>query len=175
MGLDFSIHINFKNINTLEEQSVEIAYWRKFFELRSRIMELAKNSGTFLREEDDTFIETEIDFIEDIVTFLCNEIPDRQSEVFSDSIWGGACGRQIVIRELERLCLWDTIYSRLNDIRDANDMDYRTSFTFILSELGDIIEDIERDAEYKDSDINLVNILEKLEDYEITLQIFNSY
>lgn len=175
MGLDFTISLKFKNVDTLDVKEVDIAYFRSFFTLRTEVIYLAKNTPQYFISGDNDHMTMKIDFLPILIKALCTEIADRQSDWFSGSNWGGACGRQIAIRELETLCLWDTVYSRLDDIREANDYDYRESFTYILSELGDIIEDIENLPDYKKSGISIIRVLEKLEDYEITLEIDNSY
>lgn len=110
--------------------------------------------------------------LEDIIECLTSAVADRNDELHSDSIWGSVHGRQITLRQLMRLCPWDNLFARFEDIL-AEDM-FDGSREAYLNDIEDIIQDIEGDSEFPD-DLDFKEILMTLEEYEFSLEIINSY
>lgn len=160
MGLDFSIEVEFKNKKTGESMTFEIAYWRKFWTLRNEVLHLfGKDADEFL-----TIIKPED--LRKIIKLLTEAIADRDSEIFHDSIWGGNVGRRITARQIERLCFWDSLFESLLWIKED-----KTSRKQIIDDLEIDIEHYEYDTSNED----LKQVLTSIEDYDITIKIYNSY
>lgn len=160
MGLDFSIEVEFKNKKTGESMAFEIAYWRKFWTLRNEVLHLfGKDADEFL-----TIIKPED--LRKIIKLLTEAIADRDSEIFHDSIRGGNVGRRITARQIERLCLWDSLFESLLWIKED-----KTSRKQIIDDLE---IDIER-FDYEPSSAELEYVLTFIEDYDFTIKIYNSY
>lgn len=160
MGLDFSIEVEFKNKKTGESMTFEMAYWRKFWTLRNEVLHLfGKDADEFL-----TIIKPED--LRKIIKLLAEAIADRDSEIFHDSIWGGNVGRRITARQIERLCLWDSLFESLLWIKEDE------------TSRKQIIDDLEIDIErfdYEPSSAELEYVLTFIEDYDFTIKIYNSY
>lgn len=159
MGLDFSIRVEFKNKKTGESMTFEIAYWRKFWALRNEVLHLFdRNTDEFL-----TIIKPED--LAKIINLLAEAITDRDSEIH-DSVWGRNMGRRITARQIERLCFWDSLFESLPYIKEDK------------ARREEIIDDLEVDIEcyeYDTSNEDLKHILMSIEDYDITIEIYNSY
>lgn len=160
MGLDFSIEVEFKNKKTGESMTFEMAYWRKFWTLRNEVLHLfGKDADEFL-----TIIKPED--LRKIIKLLAEAIADRDSEIFHDSIWSGNVGRRITVRQIERLCLWDSLFESLLWIKEDE------------TSRKQIIDDLEIDIErfdYEPSSAELEYVLTFIEDYDFTIKIYNSY
>ena len=161
MGLDFGIEVKFKNKKTGESITFEIAYWRKFWTLRDEVLRLfGKSTDEYL-----TIIKPED--LRKIIKLLAEAIVDRDNEMFHDSVWGGNRGRRITAYQIERLCFWDSLFESLLWIKEDKDETRRKQ----------TIDDLEIDERYfyDESSEELEYILMNIEDYDITIEIYNSY
>lgn len=160
MGLDFGIKVKFKNKKTGESMIFEMAYWRKFWTLRDEVLHLfGKSTDEFL-----TIIKPED--LRKIIKLLAEAITDRDNEMFRDSLWGKNEGRRITARQITRLCFWDSLFESLPYIKE--DEIHREQ----------IIDDLEIDIEcyeYDTSNEDLKHVLMSIEDYDVTIEIYNSY
>ena len=172
MGLDYDISVKITERATNDTHIIEIAYWRKCWALRTQTMNVARaNPEKVIQFENDWRLEVEPDVLEDIIECLATAVADRNDELHTDSIWDAPRARQITLRQLERLCPWDNLFARFEDILAENKGPDRRNY---IDEIGDILDEIEQDEEFPD-DINLTNILNNLEDYKFSLEIINSY
>lgn len=174
MGLDYSIGVRIKRRKTNDEiANFEIAYWRKFWSLRSETMRVAMaDEDKVIKYDADWLLEVKPEVLEDIIECLTSAVADRNDELHSDSIWGSVHGRQITLRQLMRLCPWDNLFARFEDILAEDMLD--GSREAYLNDIEDILRDIEEDSEFPD-DLDLKEILMTLEEYEFSLEIINSY
>lgn len=174
MGLDYSIGVRIKRRKTNDEiANFEIAYWRKFWSLRSETMRVAMaDEDKVIKYDADWLLEVKPEVLEDIIECLTSAVADRNDELHSDSIWGSVHGRQITLRQLMRLCPWDNLFARFEDILAEDMLD--GSREAYLDDIEDILQDIEDDSEFPD-DLDLKEILMTLEEYEFSLEIINSY
>ncbi len=174
MGLDYSIGVRIKRRKTNDEiANFEIAYWRKFWSLRSETMRVAMaDEDKVIKYDADWLLEVKPEVLEDIIECLTSAVADRNDELHSDSIWGSVHGRQITLRQLMRLCPWDNLFARFEDILAADMLD--GSREDYLNDIEDILRDIEDDSEFP-NDLDLKEILMTLEEYEFSLEIINSY
>lgn len=174
MGLDYSIGVRIKRRKTNDEiANFEIAYWRKFWSLRSETMRVAMaDEDKVIKHDADWLLEVKPEVLEDIIECLTSAVADRNDELHSGSIWGSVHGRQITLRQLMRLCPWDNLFARFEDILAEDMLD--GSREAYLNDIEDIIRDIEEDSEFPD-DLDLKEILMTLEEYEFSLEIINSY
>lgn len=174
MGLDYSIEVKIKRRKTNDEiANFEIAYWRKFWSLRSETMRVAmSDEDKVIKYDADWLLEVKPEVLEDIIECLTSAVADRNDELHSDSIWGSVHGRQITLRQLMRLCPWDNLFARFEDILVEDMLD--GSREAYLNDIEDILRDIEEDSEFP-ADLNLKEILMTLEEYEFSLEIINSY
>ena len=177
MGLDYSIEVGIRDRRTNNEVAeIEIGYWRKCYSLRSETMLVAlKDEDKVLRRDDDYFIETAVDVLEDIIKLLSAAIPDEDNDIFTQSIWGGIVARMITVKQLERMIPWHSLFLRFPDIID----DDKETRKLRLEELeDDILKYIEYDmteAGVGRETIDLKDILMDIENYQFTLRIYNSY
>ena len=174
MGLDYSIEVKIKRRKTNDEiANFEIAYWRKFWSLRSETMRVAMaDEDKVIKYNADWLLEVKPEVLEDIIECLTSAVADRNDELHSDSIWGSVHGRQITLRQLMRLCPWDNLFARFEDILAEDMLD--GSREAYLNDIEDILRDIEEDSEFPDG-LDLKEILMTLEEYEFSLEIINSY
>jgi hypothetical protein len=174
MGLDYSIGVRIKRRKTNDEiANFEIAYWRKFWSLRSETMRVAMaDEDKVIKYDADWLLEVKPEVLEDIIECLTSAVADRNDELHSDSIWGSVHGRQITLRQLMRLCPWDNLFARFEDILAEDMLD--GSREDYLNDIEDILRDIEDDSEFP-NDLDLKEILMTLEEYEFSLEIINSY
>lgn len=174
MGLDYSIEVKIKRRKTNDEiANFEIAYWRKFWSLRSETMRVAMaDEDKVIKYDADWLLEVKPEVLEDIIECLTSAVADRNDELHSDSIWGSVHGRQITLRQLMRLCPWDNLFARFEDILAEDMLD--GSREAYLNDIEDILQDIEEDSEFPDG-LDLKEILMTLEEYEFSLEIINSY
>lgn len=174
MGLDYSIEVKIKRRKTNDEiANFEIAYWRKFWSLRSETMRVAMaDEDKVIKYDADWLLEVKPEVLEDIIECLTSAVADRNDELHSDSIWGSVHGRQITLRQLMRLCPWDNLFARFEDILAEDMLD--GSREAYLNDIEDILRDIEEDSEFPDG-LDLKEILMTLEEYEFSLEIINSY
>lgn len=177
MGLDFSIEAHFhrEKDNKVDDFDIEIGYFRKFWELRSEIMNVAsKNEDEILDTQDDFLIEATPDVLPRVIDCLLEACKDRAHIFFEDSIWNEVCGRSIVLRQLQRMSNWDNLFIRLPDILNEDDPITRDCH-INHSNCRDTIENIVEDGDCKLSYEELCDILLHLEDWKITLRFYNSY
>lgn len=174
MGLDYSINVKIKRRKDQEVVAdFEIAYWRKCWALRTKTMQAARaNEENVISYNKDWQLEVEPEALEDIIETLSAAVADRNDELFTDSIWGSVHGRQITLRQLMRLCPWDNLFARFEDILAEDMLD--GSREAYLNDIEDILRDIEDDSEFPD-DLDLKEILMTLEEYEFSLETINSY
>lgn len=174
MGLDYSIEVKIKRRKTNDKiANFEIAYWRKFWSLRSETMRVAMaDEDKVIKYDADWLLEVKPEVLEDIIECLTSAVADRNDELHSDSIWGSVHGRQITLRQLMRLCPWDNLFARFDDILAEDMLD--GSREAYLNDIEDILQDIEEDSEFPDG-LDLKEILMTLEEYEFSLEIINSY
>jgi hypothetical protein len=174
MGLDYSIGVRIKRRKTNDEiANFEIAYWRKFWSLRSETMRVAMaDEDKVIKYDADWLLEVKPEVLEDIIECLTSAVADRNDELHSDSIWGSVHGRQITLRQLMRLCPWDNLFARFEDILAEDMLD--GSREAYLDDIADILADIKEDSEFP-NDLDLKEILMTLEEYEFSLEIINSY
>lgn len=174
MGLDYDISVKIKRRKTGETiHTIEIAYWRKFWALRTKTMQVAMaNPDKVIRYDADWLLEVKPEVLEDIIECLTTAVADRSDEFHSDSIWGSIHGRQITLQQLMRLCPWDNLFARFEDILATDMLD--GSREAYLNEIDDIFNDIRRDPEYP-TDFDLRELCMTLEEFEFTLEIVNSY
>lgn len=175
MGLDYSINVKIKRRKTGETiNTIEIAYWRKFWSLRSETMRIAmSDEDKVIQYDADWLLEVKPEVLEDIIECLTSAVADRNDELHSDSIWGSVTGRQVTLRQLIRLCPWDNLFARFEDILAEDMLD--GSREAYLNDIDDIFEDIKKDPEYPVDLIDLKEICMTLEEYEFSLEIINSY
>ena len=173
MGLDYEICVKITERSTNAViKTFEIAYWRKCWALRTKTMNVARaNPEKVIQFDTDWRLEVETSVLEDIIECLTTAVADRNDELHTDSIWGGPRARQITLRQLERLCLWDNLFARFEDILAEDKGPERLCY---IDEIGDILDEIEQDEEYP-SDFDISEILSNLENYKFTLEIINSY
>ena len=172
MGLDYSIELHVKELKTHKEYDIEMGYWRKFWTLRDKLCHLLKNSKSVIRTETDFLIELNIDAMPDIINFLAEEVKDRESECFSDSIWHSSAGRRLTCRELEDLVQWDDILAAIPELRMYEDKKERQA---ILAELDDTITYLKNDQPTYGPVLDLTKMLLNIEDYKLTIRSYNSY
>ena len=177
MGLDFSIEAHFhrEKDNKVDDFDIEIGYFRKFWELRSEIMNVAsKNEDEILDTQDDFLIETTPDVLPRVIDCLLEACKDREHIFFEDSIWNEVCGRGIVLRQLQRMSNWDNLFIRLPDILNENDpiaRDCQINYANCRDAIENIVEDGDCNLSYEE----FCDILLHLEDWKITLRFYNSY
>ena len=174
MGLDYDISVKIKRRKTGETiHTIEIAYWRKFWTLRTKTMNVAMaNPDKVIKYDADWRLEVKPEVLEDIIECLSTAVADRNDELHSDSIWGSVYGRQITLKQLMRLCPWDNLFARFEDILAEDMLD--GSREDYLDDIADILADIREDSEFPEG-LDLKEILMTLEEYEFTLEIINSY
>lgn len=174
MGLDYDIGVKIKRRKTGETlHTIEIAYWRKFWALRTKTMNVAMaNPDKVIGYDTDWRLEVKPEVLEDIIECLSTAVADRNDELHSDSIWGSVHGRQITLKQLMRLCPWDNLFARFDDILAEDMLD--GSREDYLDDIADILADIREDSEFPEG-LDLKEILMTLEEYEFTLEIINSY
>ena len=160
MGLDFGIEVIFKHKKTGATTHFEAAYWRKFWALRNEVLRL------FDKDSDEYLTVIEPEDLAKIINLLAEAITDRDSWMFENSIWGRNMGRRITVHQITRLCFWDSLFESLPYIKE--DKAHREEI------IDDLEIDIER-YEYDTSNEDLKHVLMSIEDYDITVEIYNSY
>lgn len=183
MGLDYSINVKIK---WRKDQEVvadfEIGYWRKCWALRTKTMQAARaNEENVISYDEDWQLEVKPEALEDIIKTLSAAVADRNDEMFIDSIWGAHSARQIILRQLSRLCAWDNLFARFEDILAYKNIEDRRSYlncgiiADVICDIEDEIRDIEDEGDYPDTRFNLYDVLMTLEEYEFSIEIINSY
>ena len=176
MGLDYEISVKLKRRKDNEViANFEIAYWRKCWTLRTKTMEVAMaNEENVISYNEDWQLEVKPEALEDIIETLSAAVADRNDELFTDSIWGAHSARQITIRQLSRLCAWDNLFARFEDILAYENIEDRERY-LDSGVIADVIRDIEDEGDYPDTKFNLHDVLMTLEEYEFSIEIINSY
>jgi len=174
MGLDYSINVKIKRRKDQEVVAdFEIAYWRKCWALRTKTMQAAMaNEENVISYNEDWQLEVKPEALEDIIKTLSAAVADRNDELFTDSIWDAHSVRQITIRQLSRLCTWDNLFARFDDILSCETIEERAEY---LNYCYDIIRDIEDEGDFPSDLNNLYDVLMALEEYEFSIEIINSY
>jgi hypothetical protein len=170
MGLDYSIGVRITNGRA--EQEFEIAYWRKFYALRTETMNIARRHGV-IKADEDFFLETDISVLPEIINYLLEECKDRTSEIFSNSIWGSVDGRCITLRQLESLSNWDNLFARFPELLEEESPEIRGAR--IIDELYDAVERITAHEEFTLSRDEFFTILTHLDQWKFTICFYNSY
>lgn len=176
MGLDYEIDIKLKRKKDNEiVANFEIAYWRKCWTLRTNTMQVAMaNVEDIISYNEDWRVEVKPEVLGDIIETLSAAVADRNDEMFTDSIWGAHSARQITIRQLSRLCAWDNLFARFEDILTYDNIEDREHY-LDSGVIADVISDIEDEGDYPDTKFNLYDVLMNLEEYEFSIEIINSY
>lgn len=172
MGLDYSIELNITNKKTKMGDCYEIAYWRKHYSIRSETMRCIQESEAFVEQDDDFRIVATIDAIPILIDFLGKSLADRESDLFTNSLWDHRTARLITVRQLMRMCAWDSLLCEIENIKTIIEPEIRVEA--IDEILGDILEELDS---YEDKPISdsLKNYLIHAEDYDFTIEIINSY
>lgn len=176
MGLDYEISIKLKRRKDNEVvANFEIAYWRKCWALRTKTMQVAMaNEENVTSYDEDWRLEVKPKALEDIIETLSAAVADRNDELFTDSIWGAHSARQITIHQLLRLCAWDNLFARFEDILSCETIEDR-EYYLNHGIIADIIADINEEGDYPNTEFNLFDVLMTLEEYEFSIEIINSY
>ena len=176
MGLDYSINVKIKRRKDQEVVAdFEIAYWRKCWALRTKTMQAARaNEENVISYNKDWQLEVKPEALEDIIETLSAAVADRNDELFTDSIWDAHSARQVTIRQLLRLCAWDNLFARFEDILVYENIEDREDY-LNCGIIADVICDIEDKGDYPDTKFNLHDVLMTLEEYEFSIEIINSY
>lgn len=176
MGLDYEISVKLKRRKDNEVvANFEIAYWRKCWSLRTKTMQAAMaNDENIISYNEDWQLEVKPEVLEDIIEILSTAVVDRNDEMFTDSIWGAHSARQITIRQLSRLCVWDNLFACFEDILSYENIEDRERY-LDSGVIADVIRDIEDESDYPDTKFNLHDVLMTLEEYEFSIEIINSY
>lgn len=173
MGLDYSIELNITDKKTgIAGACYEIAYWRKHYALRSETMRVVQESTAFIQQDDDYRIVATTDVIPVLIDYLGKTLADRESDIFSYALWDHRMARIITVRQLARLCAWDSLLCEIENIKTIMNLDDRKEA--IDGILGDILDEIDY---YEDKPISekLKEFLVHAEDYDFTIEIINSY
>lgn len=176
MGLDFSIEAHFhrEKDNEVDDFDIEIAYFRKFWSLRTEIMWYAdKNPQDVIETQEDFLVRTKLEVLPRVMEYLLDACKDRTNIIFEDSIWGEVNGRASVLRQLSRMSDWDNLFVRFPDIL-VEDEEHRRDY-LNNSLIYDAVISITQDADCKLSPEEFLDILLHLEDWDISLCFYNSY
>ena len=176
MGLDYEMSIKLKRRKDNEEvANFEIAYWYQCWTLCTKTMQAAMaNEENVISYDEDWQIEVKPEALGDIIETLSAAVADRDDEMFTDSICGAHSARQITIRQLSRLCAWDNLFARFEDILAYENIEDRERY-LDSGIIADVIHDIEDEGDYPDTKFNLHDVLMTLEEYEFSIEIIYSY
>ena len=105
MGLDFSIHyVMHSLIEGKEVINKEIAYWRKAYGIRDRIVGYAMNNEQDIISSDDDYdFICHKEIIHDIVTRLVSELCTNNSQLWTNSVWSMITTKHETLLNLEKL------------------------------------------------------------------------
>lgn len=146
MGLDFSIDVKLKNKQTGDERNLELAYWRKCYGIRDMIVEVAMNDRVKHKDNfQDVDIVCDPAAIHDINEHLIEELGNLNSSYWTDSIWTTFETREQTLHNLAAML---TFEDWLYGKCELNDISFEESPTSMLQNVGD---------------------------YEVYLEIINSY
>lgn len=146
MGLDFSIYVKLKNKRTGDERDFELAYWRKCYGIRDMIVEVAMNDRV---KHKDNFQDVDIicdpTVIHDINEHLIEELGNLNSSYWTDSIWTPFETREQTLHNLAAMLSFE-------------------DWLYGKCELDDI--------SFEESPVGM---LQNVEDYQVYLEVINSY
>lgn len=160
MGLDFSIFGTIRNKHTNETLwSGELAYWRKCWNLRTEVCNIAQDTMYWISSykdkndfdyTDDYYYRCDIKILDEIIKMFCDFLPNKDAEIWTDSLWGSSRTRQITMREMCGLIAFQS-FADYQDMEDAETL------------FGE--------------DVNTIcnAVLECPENYEFEIEIYNSY
>lgn len=165
MGLDLSINIKARKKDSSDYCEVDLAYWRKAWSLRDELLKLfTSNEKDIITSNEDLEIEVPISYLEKVIKFLSDLIPDRNNICFTNSMWTDGQTRLTTIQNLENLCKWDSFINLFEQgkIIDITLVDLFGSKNSIAFDCGTGAESLDE-------------LLLNFNDYEWTLVLYNSY
>jgi hypothetical protein len=165
VGLDFSIEVKIKHKRTKETFTIEAAYWRKCYGIRDEVMDAALLSDKVLKYDEDYLLVVKPKTIADIIKRLCDVINDE--DVMKDSIWGTVHTQLITLEQLKSLYLWQSFI-------DSFSSDYGCVDDDVIDGLNERIS-LYNETYGANININLADVLTYKADYDICLEINNSY
>lgn len=146
MGLDLYLDIKLKNKRTGDERNLELAYWRKCYGIRDMLVEVAMNDRVKHKDNyADVCIICNAATIHDINEHLIEELGNLNSSYWTDSIWTPFETREQTLRNLATML---TFEDWLYGKCELNDISFEESPT---------------------------GMLQNVEDYEVYLEVINSY
>ena len=166
MGLDFSIrYVMHSFIEGKEVINKEIAYWRKAYGIRDRIVGYAMNNEQDIISSDDDYdFLCHKEIIYDIVTRLVSDICTNNSQLWTNSIWGTITTKHETIINLEKLITLASFFELpLEGLTEKEIKEtYEEEITAAASYLDISVEDL------------LLPILQP-DNFEARIEIINSY
>lgn len=112
MGMDLEINaIVRKRENHKEAVEIELAYWRKTYGLRDKLVEMAADSPDFLSADGDVIFECKPTFITEIVAYFTIAFPYLSDEVWHDSIWTPLETRGMTVDNFNKLLALESYIS----------------------------------------------------------------
>jgi len=181
MGQELTVTMQFKNRKTGVKSEFLMAYWRKGWSMTDEIIRFINDtaSSEIISEDEQSYI-LESNFIYSLKDFLYEQLGDTESYSFSNSFWGSYTCYQQTIRQFRNITAWIQFYANrfnvLDEIENATASDEQPCFDgcFDPDALGDMFVEYS-ESEAKDKEKEFIYILHHLGDYDITIEVLNSY
>lgn len=158
MGLDFSIEFEIYHKTTgTKVYHTDIAYWRKNWGMVHDFLQAGMKESNHISDDWDYKIVCNENVLDDIIDLIMKEIPNDNSEYWTNSVFSASSTRHQTIMNLANLI------SLRDWIESPSDDDCLSMARYDIDENPEIDEDIFDD------------ILENIEDYEFRIIIINSY
>lgn len=184
MGQELTVKMHFENKVTGEvEHKFLMAYWRKCWSMTDEIFRFIRDtaSGDIISEKEQSYILDPM-FIYDFRDFLLEQLANRDSYAFSNSFWGSFVCHQQTVRQLGNINAWIEFFSNRHEVLDeienaaANGEQPCFDGCFDPDAIGYMLSEYEGEGErFKDKEKELVYVLYHLNDYRMTIEVFNSY
>lgn len=111
MGMDLEINaIVRKRENHKEAIEIDLAYWRKTYGLRDKLVEMATNSSDLISADGDVIFECKPTFMTEIIACFTTALPFLNDELWQDSIWSPLETRGVTVDNLNKLLALESYF-----------------------------------------------------------------
>lgn len=122
MGMDLEINaIIRRRENRKEAVEINLAYWRKTYGLRDKLVEMATNSPLLISTDGDVIFECKPLFITEIVACFTTALPFLNDELWQDSIWSRLETRSMTVDNLNKLLALESYISSEINLEELTD------------------------------------------------------